>query len=440
MHDIFPSYRRKDKGAQHKFNAVIPGDLVVSTPSPTQYTMSYRPLKKRTVWNPVPSRSVNDEFLLRDLDGVVETLSTDETTHSSSTFRLHNLNPVASYSWIEGTPPVIAVPGYPRIWKSTTPSRVPADSGVQYVDRNASHMGHRSPLLPIFAAIDTLHDNFPYQDLDLITDRNNLRKLLRCIDQQHDRAFRIDIDLVEKTCLLTRREDIMMETINEFRGYGHEYEMAATKSRRGSEEEIGHHRIVTYDFGGLRVLLRCTVDACTDSESEADDFLASFSAMKIGSKAETPKSQPDSACTNRLGMKVKLTSPRSVIPQSRVIEIKTRASHRELDWKEVYPQLYLSQTPYLYLARHTKGTFGAVEKVDLNGETMVPRAKEAEDAMGKLEMLLGSILKAVRRQGKGVPLSLVYHKGKLQLYKRNEGSGKPIEAEISRKFRRGRSV
>lgn len=136
--------------------------------------------------------------------------------------------------------------GYPRIWKSTTPSRVPADSGVQYVDRNASHMGHRSPLLPIFAAIDTLHDNFPYQDLDLITDRNNLRKLLRCIDQQHDRAFRIDIDLVEKTCLLTRREDIMMETINEFRGYGHEYEMAATKSRRGSEEEIGHHRIVTY--------------------------------------------------------------------------------------------------------------------------------------------------------------------------------------------------
>ena len=75
--------------------------------------MSYRPLKKRTVWNPVPSRSVNDEFLLRDLDGVVETLSTDETTHSSSTFRLHNLNPVASYSWIEGTPPVIAVPGVP---------------------------------------------------------------------------------------------------------------------------------------------------------------------------------------------------------------------------------------------------------------------------------------------------------------------------------------
>ena len=339
--------------------------------------------------------------------------------------------------------------GHPRIWKNTTLSKVPADSGVYYVDRNASHMGHRSPLFPIFAAIDTLQENFPYRDLDLVTDRNNLRKLLRCIDQQHDKAFRIDVDLAGKTCLLTRREEIMMETINEFRGYGHEYENGATTPHRGSEEEIGHHRIITYvschvvigrnmvnihyqDFGGLHILLRCTVDACTVSESEDDDFLASFSALKIGGKAETPKPQLGS----RFGMKVKLTNPRSIVPQSRVIGIKTRSSYREMDWKEAYPQLYISQTPYLYLAKHTKGTFGPVEKIDLNSQTMAPHAKEAEGAMSKLEVLLGSILKAVRRQGEGVPLSLVYNKGKLQLYKRKEGSGKPIEAEISRKFRR----
>ncbi|KAL4063767.1 hypothetical protein V8B97DRAFT_674752 [Scleroderma yunnanense] len=400
--------------------------------------MSYRPPKKRTIWQPIgPPRSVNDQFLLQDLDGVVETLSVDATVHSSSTFRLRNLTPIASYSWIEGTPPVIAVPGYPRIWKSTPPSRVPADSGVHYVDRNASHMGHRSPLVPIFSAIDTLHENFPYKDLDLITDRNNLRKMLRCIDQQSERAFRIDIELAGKTCLLTRREDVMMETINDFRGYGHEYEKAATKSRRGSEEEIGHHRIVTYDFGGIHVLLRCTVDACTEFESEDDDILASFSALNIGGQAETPKSQPDSTYINRFGIKMKLTSPRSVVPQSRLIEIKTRSSHRELDWKEAYPQLFLSQTPYLYLAKHTKGTFGIVEKVDVNGQAMVPHAKEAENAMGKLEILLGSILKAVRKQGEGKPLSLVYFEGKLKLYKRKEGSGKPIDVEISKKFRLG---
>lgn len=114
------------------------------------------------------------------------------------------------------------------------------------MDGHGAHMGHQSPLLPMFAAIDTLHDNFPYQNLDLVTDRNSLRKLLRCIDQQRDRAFRIDVDLVGKTCLFTRREKFLMETINGFSGYGHEYEKAATKSRRGSEGEVSHHRVVTY--------------------------------------------------------------------------------------------------------------------------------------------------------------------------------------------------
>ena len=87
-----------------------------------------------------------------------------------------------------------------------------------------------------------LQENLPYRDLDLVTNRNNLCKLLRCIDQQRDKAFRIDADLVGKTCLLTRREEIMMETINEFRGYGHEYENGATTP----QEEIGNRRIVTY--------------------------------------------------------------------------------------------------------------------------------------------------------------------------------------------------
>ena len=204
----------------------------------------------------------NAKFLLQDLEREVETLSTNATVHPSSTFWLRNFSSIASYSWFEGASPFIAVPGvssgqilndlaytkvlgHPRIW-SNAPSRVPADSGICFVDGNGAHMGHRSPLLPIFAAIDTLRDNFPYRDLDLVTDRNSLRKLLRCIDQQSNRAFRIDIDLVGKTCLFTRREESSMETINEFRGYGHEYEKAATKSRRGSEGEVSHHRIVTY--------------------------------------------------------------------------------------------------------------------------------------------------------------------------------------------------
>lgn len=146
-------------------------------------------------------------------------------------------------------------------------------------------MDHRSPLIPIFAAVDLLLDDLQYHDFDLVTDKNNLHKLLRCIDRRHDKSFCIDLDLLGKTCLfsfLIRREEA---SINEFRGYGHECELSATKPRRGSEDEISHHRVISYDFGGLKVLLRYEDDACTELESEDDSFPASLFALSIGTKA-----------------------------------------------------------------------------------------------------------------------------------------------------------
>lgn len=392
--------------------------------------MSYRTTAPRY---PLPPQ---DGFLLKDLEGPVETLSPEAAVQSSGRVQLRNVKPLASYSWIEGRTPSIVVPGCPRIWQNTIVTTVPADTGVHYLDRNTSFMGHRPSLTPIFAAVDSLHDDFQYRDLDLVTDRNNLRKLLRCIDRQQDKTFRIDIDLLGKTCLFTRREETLVETIKEFRGYGHEYELAATKPRRGSEGEISHHRIVRYEFGGLKVLLRYEVDACTEPESEDDSLLASFSALSVGTRG-APTLSKDSAFSTCFGVRVKMSSPRSVVPQSSIIEIKTRAAHKELDWKEFYPQLYLSQTFHLYLAKHTRGTFGRVEKFQLNSQGMAVHARGAEAAMAKLEVLLSAVLKAVRKHGEGVPLSLVYRAGKLQLYKRKaNGTSQPFEKDIASKFQR----
>jgi len=80
--------------------------------------------------------------------------------------------------------------------------------------------------------------------------------------------------------------------------------------------------------------------------------------------------------------------------------------------------------------RGTRTARLALEKIDINGQAMAPYAKQAKDAMRKLQL----ILTAVRKQGERKPLSLVYYGGDLKLYKRKEGTGKPIEVEISRKF------
>ncbi|KAG9311434.1 hypothetical protein JVU11DRAFT_8547 [Chiua virens] len=398
--------------------------------------MSYRSRPANT--------SVSKEFVLKDLKEKVATLSVDATANASELVRLRHVTPVASYSWIDAPVPTIVVPGSPWIWAEERPpvKQVPLDQGVQYIHRDGSKMGDHSPLLPLFVAIDALNDDFCYSDLDLVTDRNGLRKLLLYVDgERMEDDFRIDVDLVGRTCLFTRREE---NTTREGQntGYGHEYVKATTRAPAGCEKMVDHHRVITYKFGSLNILLGFTADACkapTKPEND-DDFLASFSSLSIGTKAEGAMKLSKSTKPTPAGLDVMLSSPRSLVPQSDLIEVKTRSTYREPNWRDIHPQLYLSQTPWLYMAKHTRGVFQPVEKIALTGEEMRPYAEMMEGSLGKLKNLLKAILKAVREQGEGVPLTLVRQGGTLSLWKRKEGSGKPLGEEIRNKFKDGRKA
>lgn len=104
-----------------------------------------------------------------------------------------------------------------------------------------------SPLTPIFAAIDDLHENkYKFEELDIVSDRNNLRKLFRWATGATDeKSFRIDVERAGQTCLFTRREEMDAETVKGFKGYGHKYEEAATMHPPGGEKATGHHRIIS---------------------------------------------------------------------------------------------------------------------------------------------------------------------------------------------------
>jgi len=293
-----------------------------------------------------------------------------------------------------------------------------------------------SPLIPIFAAIDDLHENkYKFEELDIVSDRNNLRKLLRWATGVADeKGFRIDIERAGQTCLFNRREEKDAETVEGFRGFGHTYEEAATKPSPGCERATGHHRIISINFGGLKILLRFEVDACTGLTShDPDDLAAALSGLKIKSDASAAETSV-STRTPIAGISIIPTTPRTPVAQSTLIELKTRVSHRPLDWAEVYPQLYLSQTAYLYFAKHTRGTFGNVEKFKLAGDSMKVYAKQAEVGMAKLKVVLNEVLAAVRKEGSGVGLSLVCEGERLVLYKRKPGTGKALGSDILSRF------
>ncbi|TDL14082.1 hypothetical protein BD410DRAFT_810016 [Rickenella mellea] len=165
---------------------------------------------------------------------------------SSNGVKITDVRPVASYSWIEAPIPTIAVPGSPNIWINERIRRVPADSGFYIINQNSYRMGPNiSPLTPIFAAIDDL-GGYDYTSLDVVTDRSNLRQLLRWTAGNADRqGFRIDIESSGKTCILTRRLEKNSEVLKGYRGYGHEYEKAATRVAPGCENTVVHHRIIS---------------------------------------------------------------------------------------------------------------------------------------------------------------------------------------------------
>lgn len=371
-------------------------------------------------------------FLREELGSKVATFST--SVDAGSPARVEDPRPISSYSWIEARTPTISVPASPNIWTDENPIHVPRDSGLVFIHQNGYRMSTGHPTAPLFAAVDTFVESYDYSVQDVISDRNSLRKLMRWAIESPDlKDFRIDIDLAGNTCIFTRREAEDFEEVSHFSGYGREYLKASTRLPEGLDTSItDHHRIMAMNFGGINILLRYVVDACSADatppkpiSSNTDDLVNVLSNMKISSGSSPAPT------TDLYGVTIQKSPHQELVPQSSLIELKTRAAYKQLEWDEVYPQLYLSQTGYLYLAKHTKGVFQPVEKTKL--ADMKAEATRAEGDMSKLKAVLDAILAKVREAGsETTEFSLVCYENKLALYKRK--GGKPIPQEILDKF------
>ncbi|KAG8901840.1 hypothetical protein FRB99_005079 [Tulasnella sp. 403] len=410
------------------------------------------------------------EYITKDLDAYLERFDPiSDADVKETSADITNLKTIASYSWIPGDIPKILVPASPPIWlPRATITKVPPDSGTVFSDQNSARMGDKgSPLLPLFGSILSMNLPNPptFTDIDFVTDRNNLRKLFRWASppptpspNDPGSEFRIDIERVGKTVFLTRIDAEDTVEIVGFRGFNTEYEKAATKLAKGTEGATGHHRVISFDFGGLNALLRFEVDACTGDEAdtdalrdpdevaadEDDDGLSGLTSKLTGLgttstsstklvPSESPPFSPNLAIVHAPGIP---PADIPLVPQHSIIKLKTRAAHKALEWHEIYPQLFFSQTPWLYLARHTRGLFEPIQKIPVTGPDMMDAdiAPLVERGLKKVRMVLNRVILAVRMEKEGVGLALVCQKGELVLYQRKEGTGKALGEEIRKVF------
>jgi len=372
---------------------------------------------------------------------VVGTVTVPQTVVDDEDIHPQNLKPLASYNWINDPNPTIMVPGThapflstmnlivflgaPGMWNPPAfPLRVPQDSGLYYIDQN----GHRHPafpLEPLFRAVFIEQSDFSVATLDLVTDRNNLRKIVWAISGERIEDFRIDIQLVGKTLLFQRWETNTSEYIVEFRGYGHSFEkMCTTYSGDGMKASTGHHRVVKYNLAGLEVLTRFEVDAYYPDDVSNTGMGSSSRTAPVDMDALTSSLQKVQLTTSQRG-KIDATSTLRVIeggykaPHSSLIEIKTRAQHRPIQISDVIYQLWFAQVRHLIAGYHSRGRFIRSEQKDFvhTGEFRKFEQRKGDDLRKFVKVVEGIRTAMVR--GKIKKAVLLFEGSDMKLYERS---------------------
>lgn len=107
------------------------------------------------------------------------------------------------------------------------------------------------------------------------------------------------------------------------------------------------------------------------------------------------------------------------VSQASTIELVTCSEYRrdDFNWKEAYPQLFLSQTNHHFLAVHYRGHFTSLEKKKLSSD-FKDIHEEMRPVLMQLRKVLEMIQNVVVKHGKSERFSLVCSNGELNVYKR----------------------
>ena len=311
---------------------------------------------------------------------------------------------LSSYNWIEAPTPTIAVPGSPALWSPlTTPRQLNKDSGFHYIAQNAARLPD-TPLEPLFRALYITNPSFDIRSTDVVTDRNNIRKLHSFINPGSSRngreTFAINVEVAKNTAIFCRVETATQEFIqpHEFKGFGHEFEKTYTTCQ--ISDSTGHHRIISYRFDDLNFIVRHEtdgyVDARTGIPSDSKEPDKDVLPIMLGSLSLSPASSASS--TTPTGTKLTIKREGQVVPLESTLEIKTRVFHKRLETQDVAPQLWVSQTPKLVRAYHNHGTFETPEVEDVAAMIKGWEERNQRD-LRKLAALIKKIVNVVRDCG-----------------------------------------
>ncbi|KAB8293745.1 hypothetical protein EYC80_009230 [Monilinia laxa] len=363
----------------------------------------------------------------RDAGRVITTialLSLDNLTlDTNEHIGIKDFEYVASYNLLWKKSLSIMVPGSPSIWSPPTlPIKLKEDNSRISIGK-AEYQTQVS-MAPVLAAISaSITDISTLSSTDLITDRNSLRKLLDFVNGKVGQVWKLDVELVRNTMIFEKNAaSIGRYTSN---GYGFQFEEAFLKypeSLKGSSE---HHRIATYEIGGMKWMVRFEADGCYGAQS-IEGLSQSLQTLGIGSEIE------ESTYKNIKILKTK--APISPLP---ILEVKTAKMNSSPNRAKWMPQLYFSQTKHLIIASHKDGVFDHANIKEFDKTQDMQKWEEENQGMLQKLLQLISIIKNTVNGIEGRKAVLLCEKGdkKHEISVREQTrKGKIVDEELTRKL------
>jgi hypothetical protein len=272
---------------------------------------------------------------------------------------------------------------------------------------------------------------------DIVGCGSTLGNLLRFCERI-DKDFRFDIDRVRDTVFFIRKESSPTALIPDICGYGHAFPEAHTMWEPEVKGSASHQRIIQYDFGGLKFLVRSESDGylkqAADLDAQPNDAqTANTSMAPLESKESLAKAQEESEADNYALLEaLRVTGGASStvgplhiemrgrrIPQKALFDLKTRAkeTRRPIDMDEVFRRLWVNQTPSFMFAEHFRGFFEPRDIQSVSISDGISKWEKDQEALLKhYQAIVMEIIAATRNSATG----------KLQVIRRGSG---PLEIQ-----------
>jgi len=256
------------------------------------------------------------------------------------------------------------------------------------------------PLESLFAAVSVCTPEFDFGNVDLVTDRNNLRKLARFAvnDPDLDSNFTINGLRIGDTMIFERVDP--EDELPRYPGFGHDFEKKFTNNASG----LIYHRVVSFTgLGGLKLVVRCEVDAVRANEGEEDVEILTrgLSGLKI------PKKEAEFKVDfNKEDLKVKMKREGIFDKSSRLMELSTKSSKyaHTFEYSNAAFQMLLGGTDELAIGFHNRGFVASPVVKDI-AELKVKLAKKLGTKFAALSAVLKDILQKTKDLAVDSPVS-----------------------------------